>query len=651
MTDGFDKKNDMLPVESLEVFKNSLENSTDAIGMSTPDGKHYYQNKKFNDLFGFINDPVNDLFYDREVGHRVFQVIMTGGVWTGEVKMNGKDGQVLDIFLRAYANKNSEGKIISLVGIHNDITDRKQAEAVLVASEERATKQRTALASIVVDDIVVNGKLPQVFEKITEVIAETLEVERASIWMFNDDQTEMHCISLFDAVKKRHSQGEVVKTKDITGYLESIKKESSVSINNSIIDSRTRDTIQYYQKPLGITSMLDAGIVVEGQLKGVISCEETGEYRKWFIDEESFITTLASLLGQVYINTERKKAEEEIRFLSYHDRLTGLFNRRYIEEQMEELESAGTLPISIIMADLNGLKLVNDTYGHQAGDKLLVSAANILKQCCRENDLIARWGGDEFVVLMPSASPDDAEEVASRILSKVAVSNIGVIPISIALGFSGRSELNKKLVELLSEAENRMYRQKLTESRSTKNAVLQALLKTLAEKSYETEIHTRRMQEVGKKIGKKLRLPETELNRLELLITLHDIGKINISEEILTKKDSLTMNEWKAIKKHPEIGFRIARATEEFAHVAEDILSHHEKWDGTGYPRGLKGSEIPILARITAIADAYEVMSYGRPYRIAMSISEIVEEYKKCSGFHFDPKLVEIFLAILEQRD
>ncbi|MGM0653479.1 MAG: HD-GYP domain-containing protein, partial [Bacillota bacterium] len=149
------------------------------------------------------------------------------------------------------------------------------------------------------------------------------------------------------------------------------------------------------------------------------------------------------------------------------------------------------------------------------------------------------------------------------------------------------------------------------------------------------------------KIGEKLGLPETELNRLKLLVMLHDIGKINIPREILTKEGSLSPEEWKLVKQHPETGYRIAHTTEEFAHVAEDILAHHERWDGTGYPNGLKKEKIPLLARITAVADAYEVMTNGRPYKEPMTKEEIVKEVKRCAGKQFDPELVEIFLSIL----
>lgn len=183
---------------------------------------------------------------------------------------------------------------------------------------------------------------------------------------------------------------------------------------------------------------------------------------------------------------------------------------------------------------------------------------------------------------------------------------------------------------------------------STRSIVLDTFLKVLEEKSFETKAHTQQMQDVALKIGRIIGLPEVELNRLRLLITLHDIGKINISEEILKKKEGLSDSEWEVVKKHPEVGYRIVLAAEEFAHVANDILAHHEYWDGGGYPQGLRGEEIPLLARIVAVADAYEVMANGRPYKEPLSREQIIEEFKKHSGRQFDPELVEVFLKILE---
>ncbi len=352
-------------------------------------------------------------------------------------------------------------------------------------------------------------------------------------------------------------------------------------------------------------------------------------------------------IGIIEDITVRKKAEEHILHISLHDQLTGLYNRYFVETELKRLDTERQLPFSIIMADVNGLKLVNDTYGHMVGDNLLCRAAAIIKENNRSEDIVARWGGDEFVILLPQTQLEEALQICRRINEGCENEFIENLPVSIALGAAIRDNTAISLHEVLKAAEDNMYEHKLTESRSTKNTVLNALLKALAAKSFETEAHTHNMQDIAMKIAKELGLPDSEINRLVLLITLHDIGKINIPEEILTKKGRLTDQEWETIKKHPEIGHRIAMATEEFSHVAEDILSHHERFDGKGYPRGLQGEKIPLLARITSIADAFEVMSNGRPYKKALSISDIIKEYKRCSGTQFDPALVEIMMKIL----
>jgi diguanylate cyclase (GGDEF)-like protein/PAS domain S-box-containing protein len=371
----------------------------------------------------------------------------------------------------------------------------------------------------------------------------------------------------------------------------------------------------------------------------------------WVLDRGRVLTRSTdgkplSMFGTHTDITERKLAEEQLRYMNLHDTLTGLYNRTFIEAEMKRLDTARQLPLGIIMGDLNGLKLINDTYGHPIGDRALQLAAKIIRNSCREDDIYARWGGDEFVIILPQTSAGDAEKLCNRIIKNCQDIFIEDVPVSVALGVACKENPDDLLYKVLQLAENNMYKNKLTESRSTKSAVLKALLKTLEEKSYETEAHTRGMQKMAQLIGKRMNLPDAELSRLDLLITLHDIGKINIAEEILIKNGPLTAEEWETIKKHPEIGFRIARATEEFAHVAEDILAHHEKWDGTGYPRGIEGSAIPLLARITAIADAYEVMTNGRPYKSAMPKKEIHSEFMRCSGIQFDPALVQIFLSI-----
>jgi len=347
--------------------------------------------------------------------------------------------------------------------------------------------------------------------------------------------------------------------------------------------------------------------------------------------------------------TERKQAEEKIRYLSFYDNLTGLHNRLYMEEEMKRLDTARQLPVSVIMADLNGLKLINDTYGHDLGDKMLKNAAEILRFSCRSEDIIARWGGDEFLILLPQTGEEEARIICRRIKEASGQAYIKNMPVSMALGVGEKDVPGKELAYVLNEAEKDMYRKKLAESRSEKSAVIDTLLNALGGKSFETADHIARMQEMASLLVERLKLSDSDENRLMLLIKLHDIGKINIPEEVLTKEEPLTDEEWKLVKSHPENGYRIARATEEFSHLAEEIWTHHENWDGSGYPRGLKGEEIPYLSRIMALVDACEVMSSGRPYKEALGQEQIAGEIKRCAGKQFDPCLVEEMLAILNK--
>ena len=353
-------------------------------------------------------------------------------------------------------------------------------------------------------------------------------------------------------------------------------------------------------------------------------------YEKWFVVTSRNIS-------------ERKKAEEKLLYLSYHDNLTGLYNRSFLEEEKKRLDVNRNLPISVIMADVNGLKLVNDTYGHKVGDELLVRAGEILKKTCRKDDIIVRWGGDEFVVFLPWTDKEEAKEILRRIKNESENFQVESLPVKIALGSATKRNIDESLEDAFKRAEDRMYQNKLTESNSARSNIISALLGTLKEKSDETEEHAWRMTELSFKFGEVLDLCAEDLDKLSLLATMHDIGKVVIPEEVLKKPGKLTKDEWEKIKEHPETGQRIARTSESLIYISEEILSHHERWDGKGYPYGLKGEEIPYLARIISIIDAYDVMTNGRSYKKRMSKEEALEEIKACARTQFDPNLAVAF--------
>ena len=350
--------------------------------------------------------------------------------------------------------------------------------------------------------------------------------------------------------------------------------------------------------------------------------------------------------------TDKIKSEEKIKYASYHDSLTDLYNRSYLENKIQSLNQEQQLPLALIMADLNGLKLVNDTYGHNEGDELLRKMAAILKESCRSDDLIARWGGDEFVILLPETDLEQVKMVVKRINKKIADTFLefedgSKLPLSAALGYGVKRHYFEDVFEILDEAESRMYKNKLTESRSIKSNILNTLLKTLSEKSQETSRHSNRMAALARKVAEEIDLSQSEVNKLTLIAKLHDIGKTVIPENILNKKDKLTAAEWKEIKTHPAVGHRILNATEEFSHISEEVLSHHEHWDGSGYPRGLKGEKIPLLARIIAVVDAYDVMTSKQVYKPAVSKEEALQEIAENAGTQFDPELSALFINLM----
>lgn len=350
------------------------------------------------------------------------------------------------------------------------------------------------------------------------------------------------------------------------------------------------------------------------------------------------------LLGTTQDITDRKKIEHEILHLSYRDVLTSLYNRRFYEEEIRRLDTERNLPISVIMADVNSLKFFNDAFGHGKGDELLQKAAMAIKSACRADDIVARWGGDEFVVLLPKTDNEDVKGIVKRIKELYSNESVNDLRISISMGWSTKNSPNEDIVKIINSAEDFMYKHKIVENEGKRGNTITTIINTLHEKNPREEQHSKRVSEISEKIGIALNLSEIEVSELRVVGLIHDIGKIAIEEGILNKPGMLTNQELEEIKRHPEIGFRILSSTHEMLELADCILSHHERWDGNGYPRGLKREEIPRAARIIALADSYDAMLSERPYRSALSEEMISEEIRKGAGNQFDPEIAKIFL-------
>ncbi len=345
----------------------------------------------------------------------------------------------------------------------------------------------------------------------------------------------------------------------------------------------------------------------------------------------------------------RREAERQMQKLSQYDQRTGVYNRAFFDTTLRELEQSGAFPVGVVLGDANGLKLVNDAFGHALGDEVLRLAAEALRVCARPGDIVARVGGDEFAMILPDTTESEAEALVLRIEAECRARSEGLKQISITFGVSCKTKASDNLSKLFVQAEDRMYRRKLREGKSVRGSLITSLMRALEEKTRDTTAHSDRMGELARGLAKRLGLTGSALDDIFLLATLHDIGKIGVPDHILNKPSHLSPEEWEVMKKHSEIGYRIAGATVELAHVAEGILHHHERYDGTGYPYGLAGENIPLVARIISVVDAYDAMTNVRSYRSSLPHAEAIDNIRAGSGAQFAPNVVEAFLAMMAE--
>ena len=342
--------------------------------------------------------------------------------------------------------------------------------------------------------------------------------------------------------------------------------------------------------------------------------------------------------------TEKKERQAKIAYLSYHDQLTGLYNRRFFEEELRRLDTERNLPITMVMGDINGLKLTNDAFGHLAGDRLLIKVAEVMKKECRTDDIIARIGGDEFMFLLPRTDSDEAKIIIQRINATLAQEKLDSIILSVSFGWETKKTFAEPMTTIYKKAEDHMYRHKLSESSSMRNKAIKVIISTLYEKNKREEQHSQRVSKLCADIGIALNLSAADVGELRTGGLMHDIGKIALDENILNKPGRLNDGEWLEMKRHAETGYRILSSVNEFSQLAEYVLAHHERWDGKGYPKGLKGAKIPLQARIMAVADACDAMTSDRSYRKALSKEAVIEEMSRKAGKQFDPDIVQVLL-------
>lgn len=436
---------------------------------------------------------------------------------------------------------------------------------------------------------------------------------------------------------------------DLTGYYpESFINNRDLSFNDIIVPKYRQKLRDRWNSLIGKNEKFKEEYEV--------ICAD-GSY-KWVLEHGQIIygssRQVEGLEGIIIDITDQKQKQAEIEYLSLYDSLTGVRNRTSFEKEKIRLLQEQYLPISLIVGDINGLKLINDALGHSEGDKILIKTATLLNEVIKDKYFVARTSGDEFSILLPNTDSIKAYSIMKQIINHIDEHNAHVIyelsKVNIALGFATLESLEQNFSEISAIAEDYMYKRKLNDRLSSHSTIISSIRSTMYEKSQITEEHAERLKEFSNMIGHALNLSQVELDELALVSTLHDIGKVGIDDRILKKPGKLTEEEWLEMKKHPEIGYRICMASPELMSIAPYVLHHHERWDGTGYPTGVKGEDIPLLARIIAIVDAYDAMTEDRPYRESKTKEFALEEIRKNAGTQFDPELAMLFIKLMNKN-
>jgi len=630
----------LMVITPVIAAENIISTMADSLGLLDREGNIVSVNKATLDLSGYRKSElegksVEVLFREKDFKNTLLDKAIKGEIIRNyELNFKTKTGDNIPVVFSSSTMMNEAGGMAGIVYIIKDITERKQDEKL---HQVLYNISKAANSPISLDEL---------YQSIHKELSTIIDTTNFYIALLDEKEDKIFFPYNIDNVKPIHLPRTTTHNSLVAQV---IRTGKPIFVNQEMI--KGKKFMEEFKEWFGMLRKVWLGTPLKIEDK-VIGAMVVQSYTNPELYSEGDIKLLEFVSSQVATAIERKRTEERIKHLSFHDSLTGLYNRAYFEEELKRMNNPRYHPLSIISLDINGLKVINDTFGHDQGDKLLQHLTSLLTSISRKGDIIARVGGDEFAILLPSTSSQVALDFCQRIRKVCLKDDIepAYLKVNLALGHVTQEGEYKDINTLLKEVDQNMYRDKLFSAKSKEKHLLDSFSMILAERDSHTEDHAKRLQGLALALGKRVGLTEYQLNNLKLLALLHDIGKIGIPDNILFKTYTLTPSEWEKMKAHPQIGYRMAKNIPDFATIAHEILYHHEHWDGSGYPEGLKGEEIPLLSRIISIVDAYDVMQSRRPYKGAVSKAKALEEVKRYAGTQFDPQLVEIFLKMVKNK-
>ena len=600
-------------IHSNEIFekeRNRLENIIDASNIGIWEWEirtgNLVLNEKWAEMAGYtlkelapisidtwekLSHP-NDLKKSKEMIELVFNKSIP--YYEVEVRVKHKNGNWIWVLDRGRVTSwNSDGSPLLMLGSRTNISKLKDVSSELRYEKELA-QQYLNLAGTIILVLDTKGNITLINKKGCSIIGMDEKDIIGKNWVDNFIPKE-----------------NVDEIKEVFKSVFSAKSELADNHENTIITSDNKERIIAWDNNILYNP--------NGEISGVISSGEDV--------------------------TEIRRKEDELIHVSYHDSLTGLCNRRFFKEQLKRLDNPRNLPLSIIIGDVNGLKLTNDAFGHKAGDELLKVIGDTISTSIRGNDIATRWGGDEFAILLPNSGTYAAEMLVKRIHKKIKKFSFKYGIISISFGVGTKKDNEEDMEKVFTSAEESMYQNKLVDINNISVEAINAIMNTLFEKSGTEKDHSTRVSELSVSIAKEMGLSKTKINDIKSMGLIHDIGKIVIDLNILDKPGELTDKEREIIKQHPLSGSRLLNNLYKYARLAAGVLHHHERIDGKGYPNGIAGDQIPIESKIIAVTDSFDSMTSKRPYRLTpLSLKEAIAELQKHSGTQFDKTVVDVFV-------
>jgi diguanylate cyclase (GGDEF)-like protein/PAS domain S-box-containing protein len=683
-------------------FRALIEKSSDSFVLVDMTGVLLYVSPSTTRLLGYIPDEL--------AGRRVFELIHpqdqeaimqllaaivqeSGKSLMAEFRARHQDGSWRWIEGTG-TNLLTDPSVGAIVGNYRDITERKEAE-------ERQRLLNEA-SNVLVSSLDHQITLQEIAQLIVPVLADYCRIalvdEQQQIKEIAVNHIDPEKIAL---VRELYEHYKAPTTHGLERILQTGKPELVSTISGGVLESVQKSPeLLHIISALGLQSYMGVPLLARGNTIGVITFSSVQPHRYYTPDDLSFAQELARRIALVLENArlhreaqaeiaERKEAEERLRLLQERilalattDPVTSLPNHGALLDRLDqEVERAQRYDrsCSLLFLDLDHFKALNDGYGHTAGDSVLYEFAGLVQAQLRRMDTLGRWGGDEFLAILPDLPADEALSIAEEVRAMVAAHTFSVgggLHLTCSVGIASYPTHTQEREGLITAADHAMYGAKrfgrnqvraandpavlaffsechLEEGREEAALVgmVEALVALVEARDYSTGRHSHEVADLVLQLARALGLPPAEAQMMALAGRLHDVGKVAIPDGVLQKPGPLTEEEWALIRTHPVVGADVVSHIPALRPLAPVIRAHHERWDGQGYPNRLKGEAIPLGARILTVVDAYLAMTVDRPYQKACAPSVALAELRRCAGSQFDPHVVEAVTLLLRHPD